>query len=214
MSGKFIVFEGGEGTGKTTQIKLLEEQLKNAGYQTLLTREPGGTDCPIAEKIRTLLKDPANKEMMPETELFLFCASRAQHVKQIIRPKMDQGTIVICDRFQGSSFAYQHFGRGLFDLNKVKEINGFATGGLNPDLTILLDIDPKIGLARVENGQDRNNLKDDRFDAEKIEFHEKVRQGYLSLAKTEVNWVVIDADDTIENIQNKIWQEIKKILMV
>ncbi|MFZ5364896.1 MAG: dTMP kinase [Patescibacteria group bacterium] len=212
MIGKFIVFEGGEGTGKTTQIKFLEQKLTAAGYHVLTTREPGGANCPIAEKIREMLKDPANKAMVPETELFLFLAARAQHVKQVVGPEMEKGTIIVCDRFQGSSFAYQHFGRGLFALEKVKQINSFATGGLNPDLTILLDIDPKIGLARVENGRDRNNLKDDRFDAEKIEFHEKVRQGYLSLAKTEANWTVINAEDTIENIQNQIWEKVSEIL--
>jgi len=212
MAGKFIVFEGGEGTGKTTQIKLLEGKLKDEGYQVLLTREPGGTNCPIAEKIRKILKDPENKEMVPETELFLFLAARAQHTNQIVKPEMEKGTIVISDRYQGSTFAYQHFGRGLFDLDKVKEINNFATGGLNPDLTILLDIEPKVGLTRVENGDDRNNLKDDRFDAEKLEFHQKVRDGFLSLAKSESNWIIINADDTVENIQSQLWQKINEIL--
>jgi len=212
MTGKFIVFEGGEGTGKTSQIKLLEKNLKNAGQKVLLTREPGGANCLIAEKIRKILKDPENKQMTPETELFLFLATRAQHTNQIIKPQMQKGLIVISDRYQGSTFSYQHFGRGLFNLDRVKKINRFATGGLDPDLTILLDMDPRIGLSRVKNGQDRNNLEDDRFDAEKLEFHHKVRQGFLSLAESEKNWVVINADDTMENIQQSVWKQVEKIL--
>jgi len=159
-----------------------------------------------------LLKDPENKEMTPETELFLFLAARAQHVKQIVKPAMEKGTIVISDRYQGSTFAYQHFGRHLFDLEKVKEINSFATGGLNPDLTILLDIDPAVGLKRVNDNDDRNNLEDDRFDAEKLEFHNKVRHGFLTLAQTEKNWIVINSNDSVENIFEKIWAKVKELL--
>jgi dTMP kinase len=132
MPGKFIVFEGGEGTGKSTQIKLLETKLREQGFLVYLTREPGGNGVPLGEKIRQILKDPENSTMAPETELFLFLASRAQHVKKHIMPHLELNYIVICDRFFGSTLAYQHFGRGLFNLDEVKKINSFATGGLIP----------------------------------------------------------------------------------
>lgn len=212
MLGKFIVFEGGEGSGKTTQIKLLQQKLETAGFSVLTTREPGGTNCPIAEKIRQLLKDPTNKEMKPAAEFFLFLASRNQHVEQIVKPAVSAGQIVISDRYFGSSFAYQHFGRGLFDLQTMKNINALAINGAVPDLTILLDIEPTSGLTRVESGANRNNLKDDRFDAEQLEFHEKVRNGYLTLAKTEPNWQVFDANQPPEKLHEQIWAQVQKML--
>lgn len=207
LTGKFIVFEGGEGTGKTTQIQLLEQKLKQNGFNVLLTREPGGTNCPIGEKIRQLLKDPENRDMCPETELFLFLASRAQHVQRVIVPHLQRGDIVISDRFFGSTLAYQHFGRGLFNLEEVKKINNFATGGLEPDLTILLDIDPKTGLDRI-----KENIKKDRLDSENLEFHKKVRSGYLSLAKIKPNWGVVAADNRVEIVQAAIWEKVAEIL--
>lgn len=212
MPGKFIVFEGGEGSGKTTQIKLLQQKLEAAGFSVLTTREPGGANCPIAEKIRQLLKDPTNKEMTPATEFFLFLASRNQHVEQIVKAALRQEKIIICDRFFGSSLAYQHFGRGLFDLETMKKTNALAINGAIPDLTILLDIEPTTGLTRVEKGADRNNLKDDRFDAEKLEFHEKVRNGYLTLAKTEPNWRVFDATQPPATLHEQIWAQIQKMI--
>lgn len=205
--GKFIVFEGGEGTGKTTQIKMLEEKLRKLKFNVLLTREPGGTNCPIAEKIRQLLKDPENKDMHPKTELFLFLASRAQHVEQIIKRGLQQNKIIICDRFFGSTFAYQHFGRGLFELTDIKNINNFATGGLIPDLTILLDINPQIGIARIN---DRKN--EDRLDSEEMNFHNKVRDGYLKLARSEPNWTVINAEQSIEDIKRQLWDKVQRII--
>lgn len=205
--GFFIVFEGGEGTGKTTQIQLLRERLIQASKEVFITREPGGTDCLIAEKIRQMLKDPANREMCPETEMFLFLASRAQHVKQIILPHLESGKIVICDRFFGSTFAYQHFGRGLFNLDEVKKINAFATAGLTPDLTVLLDLSPRTGRTRISNERQA-----DRFDDEKLEFHERVRQGYLSLAKSELNWRVISADDSVDAVHNEIWNAVYQLV--
>ena len=205
--GKFIVFEGGEGTGKTTQIQLLADKLKQNGFNVYLTREPGGMGCPIAEKIRALLKDPENRDMTPETELFLFLASRAQHVKKVIIPHLERGDIVVCDRFFGSTFAYQHFGRGLFNLDEVKKINDFAIHGLEPDLTILLDLPPEEGLKRIES-----EIKKDRFDSEKLEFHKKVRTGNLTLAKIKPNWTLIDARGTINDIHDKIWNATVELL--
>ncbi len=207
--GKFIVFEGGEGTGKTTQIKLLEKRLRDAGYLVFMTREPGGNGSPLAEKIRALLKDPANKEMTPETELFLFLASRSQHVKKHIQPHLGLNYIVISDRFYGSTLAYQHFARGLFNLDEVKKINSFATGGLEPDLTIFLDIEPEKGLARIQP-----NIINDRLDSEALDFHHRVRNGFLTLARTEKNWQIVSADNTIENIQEQIWQQVSKTLNI
>jgi dTMP kinase len=201
----FIVFEGGEGTGKTTQIARLEQQLQIYDLPVLITREPGGANCPIAEKIRLLLKDKDNTDMQPKAELFLFLAARAQHVEQIVKPNLANGRIVICDRFFGSTFAYQHFGRGLFQYEEIKSLNNFATGGLIPDLTILLDIDPKIGIKRKGD-----LISEDRLDSEKLEFHEKVRQGYLKLAASEPNWVVINAEKSIDVIFNQIWKNIEQ----
>ncbi|NQT49082.1 dTMP kinase [Candidatus Kuenenbacteria bacterium] len=203
--GKFIVFEGGEGTGKTTQIKLLEKKLQENGFHVFLTREPGGTNVPLAEKIRIMLKDPENKNMCPETELFLFLASRAQHVQRGIVPHLERGDVVISDRFFGSTLAYQHFGRGLFNIEEVKKINDFATGGLSPALTLLLDIPPEKGLERI-----KENIHKDRLDSEALPFHQKVRQGYLTLAKTRSNWAVIPADNTIETVFNQIWDKVRE----
>ncbi|MBT6573593.1 dTMP kinase [Candidatus Falkowbacteria bacterium] len=203
IMGQFIVFEGGEGTGKTTQIQRLENRFKKHGHNVFLTREPGGTECVLAEKIRTLLKDPAHTEMVPEAELFLFLASRAQHVRQVILPHIKRGEIVISDRFHGSTFAYQHFGRGLFNLEEVKKINQFATGGLEPHLTILLDIDPHAGIGRIGDRRDG-----DRLDSESMGFHQKVRTGFLTLAETRADWAVVNADNNIEAIHDDIWRHI------
>jgi len=201
MSGKFIVFEGGEACGKSTQIKLLGDKLKNLGREVFVTREPGGTDCPIAEKIRTILKDPENREMCSETELFLLLASRAQHVKTKILPILKNNGIVLCDRFFGSTFAYQSFGRQLFDLEKIKKLNEFATGGLIPDLTIYFDMEPKSALKRITA-----NINNDRFDSAALEFHNRVRQGYQELVLTLPNWKSIDAGQSIPDVERNIWQ--------
>lgn len=206
MLGKFIVFEGGEGTGKTTQINLLIKKFKKNHLPVLLTREPGGTNCTIAEKIRKLLKAPEHKEFQPKCELFLFLASRAQHVEQIIKPSLQKGINVICDRFFGSTLAYQHYGRGLFKYEEIKNLNNFATGGLTPDLTILLDINPELGLRR------KGNLTHDRLDNENLEFHQKVRAGYLNIAKKENNWQIIDATATIDIIQKQVWEKVSQTL--
>jgi len=211
MSGKFIVFEGGEGTGKSTQIKLLETKLRELGFLVFLTREPGGNGCLIAEKIRQILKDPEHTAMAPETELFLFLAARAQHVKKHVVPHLELNYIVICDRFFGSTLAYQHFGRGLFNLEEVKKINSFATGGLVPDLTVLFDIEPEKGL---ERRQLAGKLAEDRFDSEALAFHQKIRNGFLSLANTEPNWEIINAGNTIEKVQEDIWEKVAQAIEI
>jgi dTMP kinase len=204
-TGKFMVFEGGEGTGKTTQIKLLEQRLRDEGHLVYVTREPGGRGCSLGEKIRNILKDPENKNMVPEAELFLFLASRAQHVQNHIQPHLNLNYIVISDRYYGSTLAYQHYGRGLFDFDEILRLNSFATLGLEPDVTFFLDLEPQKGISRI--GLKAEN---DRFDSAKLEFHEKVRNGYLDIAEKKA-WQVINADDTIVGIHRNIWEKTKQI---
>lgn len=173
--GIFITFEGGEGTGKTTQIALLAKAFEKMGKTVVVTREPGGST--IANRIRSLLLDPSMKGLVPLAELFLYEASRAQHVKEIIEPAIAAGHIVICDRFADSSIVYQGAARGL-PGKLVHQLNQIATAGLSPHFTFLLDLDPRIGLARIGA---RGVL--DRMEKENLSFHKAVRAGYLRLAK-------------------------------
>ncbi len=194
----FITLEGPEGSGKTSQLALLVEFLRQRGYPVLATREPGGTQ--IGDQIRGILSDMANQEMRPRTELLLFQASRAQLVEQVIWPHLQEGGIVLCDRYADSTLAYQGYGHQTFPLDQVQAIINFATGGLKPDLTILLDVDVKAGLQRRAQGGDWN-----RLDAYQLEFHQRVRQGYLQMAQTEPQrWVVIDASLEMEVVQGEI----------
>ncbi len=183
MNGRFITFEGIEGCGKTTQIKLLNDALKKRGIETVLTREPGGTK--IGDKIRKVLLDAANSEMVALAELLLYEASRAQHVEEKIRPALSAGKVVLCDRFYDSSSAYQGAARKL-KSSLVHRLNDIATSGLTPDLTIILDISPKAGLARA-----KGRGKPDRLESEELEFHLRVRAGFLKLAKDEPRRVVV-----------------------
>lgn len=192
--GLFITFEGGDGCGKTTQIKLLDEYLKNKGYKTLLTREPGSKG--LGEKVREILLN-YDGDVSPVCESFLFLADRAQNVDCLIKPALNEGTIVICDRHTDSSVAYQGYGRGL-DIDRIKKLNSIATSGLSPDLTIVLDVD-------VETSQKRVGAEKDRMESAGIEFFERVRQGYLEIAKQEPERVkVVDSTKTIEEIHQEI----------
>ena len=203
--GLFITFEGPEGAGKTTQIKKLAAHLEAVEQNVVLTREPGGTS--ISEAIRGILLDAGNKLMDDRTELLLYAAARAQHVRQIIMPALGSDRTVISDRFSDSTLAYQGYGRGL-DIDLISKLNSIATDGLEPHLTILLDIDVKVGLQRVENIR----LGFDRLEGEKLEFHEKVRQGFLTLADQNPNRIkVISAEQTPEEIFQKIMIEINKM---
>lgn len=194
----FITLEGPEGSGKTSQLALLVEFLRQEGYIVLATREPGGTQ--IGDQIRAVLSDMGNQEMRPRTELLLFQASRAQLVEQVIRPHLQEGGIVLCDRYADSTLAYQGYGHQTFPLEQVQAIISFATGGLKPDLTLLLDVDVKDGLQRRAQGGDWN-----RLDAYQLEFHQRVRQGYLQMAQAEPQrWVVIDASRSMEAVQTEI----------
>jgi dTMP kinase len=182
--GVFITLEGIEGSGKTTQAELVRELLLENGFEVVLTREPGGS--PIGEKIRGILLDPANAGMVPLAELFLYEASRTQHVEETIRPAIESGKCVICDRFYDASTAYQGYGREI-GAKTVVELNLVATGSLNPDLTIVLDLPVRDGLRRL--GQDL-----DRIEGETIEFHEEVRKGYIKIAANDPERVkVVDA---------------------
>ena len=202
MKGYFISVEGGDGSGKSTQIKKIEAYLQLKGQEVLLTREPGGT--PVAEKIRGLILDPANKALTGRAEMLLYAASRAQHVEEKILPALAAGKTVLSDRFTDSSIAYQAFGRGLGDM--VAEVNHIATGGKEPDLTIFLNITPAAGMAR-KNQQDGHTL--DRLEQEKAAFHEKVYEGYLTLAKESGGRIAdIDADRPAE----AVFADIKKQL--
>jgi dTMP kinase len=207
MKGTFITFEGIEGSGKSTQIVLLANYLKSHRIKTVLTREPGGTL--IGDQIRRILLDPANKALDPSAELLLYTASRAQHLKEVIQPAVATGTIVLCDRFSDATLAYQGYGRGL-DIDMIRELDRIVTAGMRPDLTVLLDIDAAAGLARARGRNNSRGLEGEaRFENEEIAFHERVRQGYLTLAKKESERIrVVDASPA----QDRIEMEIRKIV--
>jgi dTMP kinase len=187
--GFFISFEGIEGAGKTTQIALAREALTTMGRPPLLLREPGGTA--IGDRIRQLLLDRSHDAMQPMAEFFLFCASRNQLVEAVIRPALAAGQVVVCDRFTDSSLAYQGFARGL-PLETLRALNHTATGGLQPDLTLLLDLPVEEGLARARVRRETTG-EDDRFEAEQLEFHRRVREGFLALARQEPDRIRIVA---------------------
>tara|TARA_Y200000002_G_scaffold131764_1_gene108605 strand:- start:733 stop:1362 length:630 start_codon:yes stop_codon:yes gene_type:complete len=204
MTGLFITFEGGEGCGKSTQIAALKARLEAIGKTVVQTREPGGTA--LGESVRSLLQhDDAGQGMSPEAELLLFAASRAQHVRELIAPAIAQGQIVLCDRFLDSTTVYQGVARAI-DSKKVDTINQFAIGDTKPDLTILIDLPPEIGLARVHA---RSDGQLDRMENEAIEFFQAVRQGYLDLAKSEPKrFLVLDGSQTVEELETQIWQRV------
>lgn len=205
MSGIFITFEGGEGAGKSTQIRSLTARLQASGRTVLETREPGGT--PLCESIRNLLQhDSDGEHMAPETELLLFTASRAQLTRERIVPALAAGEIVLCDRFMDSTTVYQGVARAI-DAESVASINRFAVGQAQPDLTILIDLPPEIGLARAHQ---RSGGKLDRIEKEAIEFFEAVRRGYLALATAEPQrFLVLDGTQTTEALEAQIWAAVE-----
>lgn len=193
----FITLEGPEGSGKTMQLPKLADYLRQSGFDVLTTREPGGTS--ISEQIRTVLHNLENREMNPRTEILLFQASRAQLVEQVIRPHLKKGGIVLSDRYADSTLAYQGYGHQI-DIEPLRVLVTFATGGLRPDVTILLDVDVEIGLRRKELKGEWN-----RLDAYDLDFHHRVRQGYLRLAREEPErWVVVDASQSPKQVQNEM----------
>jgi dTMP kinase len=200
----FITFEGGEGSGKTVQARALYRRLSRLSIPVLLVHEPGGT--PLGRRLRYLLKRQQNADISPLSELLMFNASRAQLVDGVIRPGLEKGKVVICDRYADSTTAYQSYGRGL-DLKTVDIINRIATRGLKPDLTVLLDIAVEGGLAR------KRTKERDRFEQEDVAFHRKVREGYLKLAAGEPErWLVVDGALSKTEIGNVIWQRVRQLL--
>lgn len=198
----FITFEGIEGSGKTTQLLLLLKYLQALGYSTVATREPGG--CPISNAIRTLLLDPENVKMASRTELLLYSAARAQHVVEFIQPSLAAGAIVLCDRFSDATTVYQGAGRGL-NMQQLKAIDSFASDGLVPDLTLLLDYPAEAGLQRARARNHSGNLESEgRFELEALAFHQRIRQGYLDLAEREERVHIIDALGDEEMVAKRI----------
>ncbi len=203
----FITFEGGEGSGKTTALKRVNQMLLDKGYQTILTREPGGT--PISEQIREVILNKANTDMDPRTEALLYAASRRQHLVQKIWPALKEGKIVLCDRFLDSSLAYQGVARGL-GVEEILRINEYATEGQYPDLTFFFDLDPEQGLQRIASNSGREV---NRLDLEKLSFHQSVRKAFLDLArKFKDRYVVIDASKSKEEVANAVFAAIQKKL--
>jgi dTMP kinase len=198
----FITLEGPEGSGKTSQIPALSAFICARGYDVLVTREPGGTD--VGDQIREVLMNLKNVSIVPRTEILLFQAARAQHVEEVIRPALAAGKVVICDRFGDSTLAYQGYGHET-NLEKLQYLVDYATGGLRPDLTLLLDIPVKDGLKRkVDNDSEWN-----RLDAYAEAFHRRVRQGYLTLAAAEPDrWTIIDATRGKEQVQKSMQQAV------
>ncbi|MBC7238116.1 MAG: dTMP kinase [Chloroflexi bacterium] len=208
--GKLITFEGPEGSGKTTQSRLLQERLTAEGFQVLSTREPGGTA--IGEQIRLVLHDLANEAMDPRAEALLYSAARAQHVAQVIRPALQAGKIVLSDRFAESTLAYQGYGHGL-DLAMLKQITAFATGGVQADLVIYLDLDVSVGLERKWHDLQEGRGEWNRMDDQTLAFHERVRRGYLEMAAEEPErWLLLDATQPIETIHRHIYERMKTLL--
>lgn len=200
----FITFEGPDGSGKSTQVRLLADYLQSRGHAVLLTREPGGTA--ISEQIRKVVLSTHDQAIQHETEALLFSAARAQIVAELIRPALAAGKIVLCDRYADSTLAYQGYGLGL-DLDALRAITRFATGGLLPDLTFYIDVPVQVGIARKRRGEVN------RLDQKEIAYHERVRGGYLGMAKAEPGrWVVIDGSRAVDEVQKEIQLRVEQEL--
>jgi len=209
--GRFLTFEGPDGSGKSTQARMLADRLRSEGHEVLETAEPGGT--PIGQQIRRILLDPVNHDLRPTTELLLMFAARAQNVEQWILPALEQGKIVVCDRFTDSSIAYQGSGRGL-GWKTVLDLDRIACHGLVPDLTLCIDIDTETGLARAHSrNRAESGKQESRLDEQSIEFHEKARAAYHDLALREPRrFRLIDGHGTPETIAARVWDEVARFL--
>ena len=207
--GKFITFEGGEGCGKSTQVKRLREALEGDGIEVLLTREPGGTW--LSEEIRRLIKDQDEDAPCDRSELLLFLAARAQLVKNVIRPALEAGVWVVSDRFSDSTLAYQGYGRGM-PLELIREMNDFACEGLKPDLTLLLDVAPETARARMRSREAATQTTSDRIELAGDEFHARLRKGFAELAREEPGRILtIDANGTPDEVWEQVWMSMKRI---
>lgn len=211
MRGFFVTFEGIEGSGKSTQITLLAATLREQGRRVTLTREPGGTA--IGDQIRRILLEPENQGLDPTAELLLYAASRAQHLKEVIRPALARGEIVLCDRFSDATLAYQGYGRGL-DIDMIRGLDRLVTGGFLPDLTILLDVDSETGLRRARTRNATTGLHAEaRFENEALAFHQRVRDGYALLAKREPDrFRVVEALRGPDDIRPDVWAAVEGLL--
>ena len=211
MRGRFITFEGPDGAGKTTQMRMLGKRLEATGRDVVYSREPGGTR--ISEEIRRLLLDPAYTEIVDRTEALLYAAARAQHVEELIRPAMAARKMVLCDRFIDSTVAYQGYGRGI-KVKFLKELNNMAVAGITPDLTIILDLDPVEGLNRINDKRAVISGKGkDRIEMENIDFHKRVRKGFHKLAAADpVGCKMVDAVGDRDEVHENIWRLVKEVL--
>ncbi len=203
MTGLYIALEGPEGAGKTTQLQRLSARLRSAGLEVVETREPGGTA--VGEAVRALLLDPA-RHLSPEAEMLLFAAARAQLVREVVQPALERGQVVLSDRSVYASLAYQGFGRGL-DLEVIRRVNEVATAGLLPDLVLLLDLPVEEGLRRDVGGQAA-----DRIEGEGVEFHRRVREGFLQLSREDARIRVVPAADDPERVEARIWEEVRRVV--
>ncbi len=203
----FITFEGGEGSGKTTQIRRLQRYFTQKGIPCKVTREPGG--CPISEKVRKILLNPDHYDLAPMSELFLYEAARAQHVEEVIKPLLRKGIVILCDRFSDATLTYQGYGRRI-DLSLIESLNHHATQGIKPDVTFLLDCPSDTGLKRArQRNQALKKEKEGRFEEEEVQFHHRVRRGYLSIARKESHRIKVI--DTREG-EEKVFQRIRRIV--
>ena len=212
MSGKFITFEGPEGGGKSTQLKLLSDYLDEQGVEHITTREPGGTA--ISEQIRNILLNPEHLSLTDRTELLLMLAARAQHTEEVLLPALKEGKIVLCDRYNDSTIAYQSFGDD-YELEQAWKLCNMASWGLVPDRTYLFDIDPEQGIERSRGVHKQNSSQGnvDRMEAKDLAFHQKVRQGFLTLAEREPDrFLVLDATRPVEEVQQIIVADIIKFI--
>ena len=204
MKGIFITLEGGDGAGKSTQIDNIKRYFEERGYDVLISREPGGTH--IGEKLRDILLDRSNSEMDDVTEMLVYAASRAQHVSELIKPSLDEGKVVICDRYVDSSLAYQGYGRELGSI--VKDVNDVATRGLLPDITFWLDLDPEEGRRRAGNEGEL-----DRLEVENKEFHTRVRNGFRAICEADPKRIKkIDASESVEEMKQRIYEHLDEML--
>ena len=199
---RFVTIEGGDGSGKSQHVGLLDEYLNSRGVSRLLTREPG--DTPLGKELRRLLLEGRPESLSDETELFLMLADRAQHVREVIRPALEQGKLVVSDRFADSTLAYQGYGRGM-DLALLRRLNVMATGGTMPDLTIILDCAVEVALARAAERRDLQAARENRFEAEGVAFQRRVREGFLELAEAEPSrCIVVPTDGPVMAAQEKM----------
>jgi dTMP kinase len=210
--GRFITFEGPEGGGKSTQVDHLSQRLEQAGVLVYQTREPGGT--PVGAELRAMLLVPDRPALAPPAEALLMCADRAQHVSEVIRPALASGMVVVCDRYADSTLAYQGFGSGV-DLASLEAVIAFATGGLQPDLTVLIDLDVHVGLERKRAASRAGKEDLNRIDLRDVAYHERVRDGFQTLARrAPERFFVVDGAQAPESISDQIWDRVTRLVAV